>query len=212
MEDIRKETKAALELTNETMKKYYDWHWLPAHSYKVRDKVYVERTNITVDWPMSKLSDKCYGLFEILKKVDKAAYKLKLLARFKQLHLVFNKYLLTLHWPLAFTSQQEQVTTKNAEPKVDDNDPHPKYIVKTILGAKLIKNVLHYLVRWDGYNKEHNIWELVENLTNATAKVRDFYKKNPGAPCPLTNLAKKMHLRPLEYVTSFELAALLQPW
>ena len=48
MEEIKKETKAALELTAETMKKYYDRHRRPAHPYKVGDKAFLEGLNLTI--------------------------------------------------------------------------------------------------------------------------------------------------------------------
>ena len=58
MESIRKETEAALSLAAETMKKYYDRSRLPAHPYKVGDKVYLEGINLSISRPVAKLSDK----------------------------------------------------------------------------------------------------------------------------------------------------------
>lgn len=78
MEDIHKEMKATLELTAETMKKYYDQKWLPAQQYKVGDKVYLEGLNLTITHPLTKLSDKWYDLFRIMKKVGTSVYQLTL--------------------------------------------------------------------------------------------------------------------------------------
>ena len=70
-------------------------------------------------------------------------------------------------------------------------DPNAEYDVESVLEARMRKGKLQYLVKWLGYGDEENSWEPAENLLTAREKVRDFYKKNPGAPRPLTDLAKK---------------------
>lgn len=71
--------KVALELIVETMKKFYDQRWLLSQLYKVGDKVYLEGLNLTIAHSLTKLSDKCYGPFQIVKKVSASAYQLTLL-------------------------------------------------------------------------------------------------------------------------------------
>ena len=211
MEGIRKETKAALELTNETMKKYYDRHRLPSHPYKEHDKVYLEGLNLTIARPMTKLSDKRYGPFEIIKKVGKAAYKLKLPRRWKKVHNVFNEYLLTPYRPPEYPSQKARLPDE--PPDLDEDDPETVYDVEKILEARVDDNgTLEYLVTWLGYGDEHNSWEPAEELTQAAAKVRDFYREHPGAPRPIADLAKKLRLRPLVYLTEFERPSPQRPW
>ena len=82
-----------------------------------------------------------------------------------------------------------------------------KYEVEEIRDAKVdgVNQKLMYLVKWKDYGEEENTWEYPHILTTAAAKVREFYKKNPGAPRPLPDMAKKLRLRPLTYDTEFEL-------
>ena len=54
---------------------------------------------------MKKLDNKRLGPFEILEKVEKSAYYLKLPSQWK-IHDVFNKVLLSLYRPPQFESQQ----------------------------------------------------------------------------------------------------------
>ena len=62
---------------------------------------------------------------------------------------------------------------------------------------------LQYLVKWLGYGDEENSWEPADALVTAAGAVRDFYKKNPGAPRPVAEVAKQLHLRSLNYITEF---------
>ena len=52
-----------------------------------------------------KLEDKWYGPFEILKKIATSTYQLKLPQKWKVLHDVFNKVLLTPYNPTKFAHQ-----------------------------------------------------------------------------------------------------------
>ena len=65
---IHEETKAALTMTQETMKSNYDKKKGLSWEYKVGDKVWLEGTNILTDWPINKLDDKQHGPFTITKK------------------------------------------------------------------------------------------------------------------------------------------------
>ena len=55
---------------------------------------------------MKKLNNKCLGPFEILEKVGKLAYCLKLPSQWK-IHDVFNEVLLSPYHPPQFESQQQ---------------------------------------------------------------------------------------------------------
>ena len=58
MKKIHEETKAALTMAQETMKRNYDRRKGPSREYKVGDKVWLEGTNISTDRPAKKLDDK----------------------------------------------------------------------------------------------------------------------------------------------------------
>ena len=167
--------------------------------------VFVEGTNITVDRPMTKLSDKRYGPYKILEKVGKSAYKLKLEPRFKRLHNVFNECLLRPCIPPAFPSQRKPEPVQPPDSDEEGDEEDRQYEVQQILEAAVNDDgELEYLVKWKNFGAEENSWEPASALTGAGACVRQFYKKNPGAPRPITELAKKMRLRLLTYDTAFE--------
>lgn len=200
MSDIHKETKAALELTAETMKKYYDRKRQPAHPYKVGDKVYLEGLNLTIARPMTKLSDKRYGPFRITKKVGASAYKLALPQRWKRVHNVFNEHLLTPFQAPSYPSQK----ARQPEDPPDIEDPDKaEYEVEAIIGARVRRGNLQFLVKWKGYAEEDDSWEPAGELLAAEDAIRDFYKKNPGAPRPMDDVAERLRLQRITYFTEF---------
>ena len=211
MENIHKETKAALELTAETMKKYYDRKRQPSQAHKVGDKVYLEGLNLTIARPMTKLSDKRYGPFKIVKKVGPSAYKLRLPQRWKRVHDVFNEYLLTPFRSPSYPSQQARLPDEPPDLEADDPDK-AVYDVEAILGARVRRGNLQYLVKWLGYSDEENSWEPAGELLAAEDAIRNFYKKNPGAPRPMDNIAKQLRLQTLQYVTEFDRPVPRREW
>lgn len=215
MEDIRGETESALRLTAETMKKYYDRHRQPSPDFKVGDKVYLEGLNLTVQRPMTKLSEKRYGPFPIIKKIGKSAFKLRLPRKWSRVHPVFNEYLLTTYNPPVYASQKQQIPHPNDVPEIEEELSHEKYDVEEILDAQVDKPTgkLQYLVKWkDHDDPKDNTWEWPQTLTQAAAKVRKYYKDNPGAPRPVPEMAKKLRLRPLVYDTEFPLPTPKKTW
>ena len=206
MDAIRKETESALRLTAETMKKYYDKNRRPALEYKPGDKVLLEGLNLTVNRPMTKFSDKRYGPFTVVKKVGKSAYRLRLPLKWKRVHPVFNEYLLTPYKPPEFPSQQAQIPDENDLPALDIEMSNEEYEVEKIVDAQIDEPTgrLKYLVKWKNYDDEENTWQFPETLYGAKNAVKEFYKQHPGAPRPLPEVAKKLKLRPLYYVTEFE--------
>jgi hypothetical protein len=199
MQEIHQEIEAALKLSVETMKKYYDQQRLPSIEYKKGDKVYLEGLNLTMSRLMTKLSDRRYGPFTVEKKVGAAAYKLKLPARWKRIHPVFNEYLLNPAQPAQYPSQQ----TQEPDPPDDPEDPEAECDVEEVLEVRINgrSGKLEYLVKWDGFGHEENIWEDPEELLKCAQKVRDFYRRHPRAPRPVANLAEEMRLRPLVNIT-----------
>ena len=70
--------KASLKIVVKTIKWFYDWTKEESIQYKKGDKVWLKATNITTKYFMKKLDNKYLEPFEILKKVKKSAYYLKL--------------------------------------------------------------------------------------------------------------------------------------
>ena len=94
MKKIRDEAAAALEKTQETMKKHYNAHRRDVPVFKVGNKVLLEAKDITTDWPTKKFDDRRLGPYEILEKVGASAYKLRL-PETDLSHPVFNELKLT---------------------------------------------------------------------------------------------------------------------
>ena len=78
MSKVWEEVEASLKITVETMKWFYDRTKKESIQYKKGDKVWLEITNIITKRLIKKLDNKCLEPFEILEKVGKSAYYLKL--------------------------------------------------------------------------------------------------------------------------------------
>jgi len=57
-----------------------------------------------------------------------------------------------------------------------------EYIVEEILDSHLRCNKLEFLVKWEGYTNENNLWEPEDNCKNAHHTIAAFYCKYPQAP------------------------------
>ena len=60
------------------MKQFYDRTKEESIQYKKDNKVWLEAINIITKYPIKKLNNKYLELFEILEKIRKLAYRLKL--------------------------------------------------------------------------------------------------------------------------------------
>ncbi len=62
-----------------------------------------------------------------------------------------------------------------------------EYKVEEILNLKISHHQLQYLIHWQGYDIIKHMWELIENLSNAMEKVKDFHmrylNKPKAVPC-----------------------------
>jgi hypothetical protein len=107
MKRVHEEAKSTFLKAQEMMKQNYDQHKNPSQEYKEGDKVWLEETNITTDRPMKKLNDKRYGPFDVIEKVGRASYKLRLPTTWKKVYPVFNEVLLTPFTPAEYPSQKK---------------------------------------------------------------------------------------------------------
>ena len=60
----------------------------------------------------------------------------------------------------------------------------PEYDVEAILGPKIIRNKLYYLVDWLGYTSEDLTLEPTTNVTNASKVIHEFHRRYPHKPKP----------------------------
>ena len=98
---------------------------------------------------MKKLDNKYLGSFEILEKVGKSVYHLKLPSQWK-IHNIFNEVLLSPYHPPQFESQQHPLP-----PPSEIINRQEEWEVECIKKAKAtVRGGVQFLVKWKGYSDE----------------------------------------------------------
>ena len=184
-------------MASERMKLNYDKKRQESPSYKVGDLVLLNMKNIRTTRQMKKLDNLRDGPLKIVKIIGKSAYKLELPESWKRAgtHPAFNETLLVPYHPPSFPSQK---TPPPPPPEVIDD--HIEYEVKRILGARMRRGKVQFLVKWKGYADLHNEWVPKENCTNAQEEIDDFYMRFPRKPRSnqvRTEISLTMELRSL---------------
>ena len=90
--EVRKEALAVHESTQRIMREQNFKIFSP---WKVGNKVWLETTNLRLQYPCKKLSPKCLGPFKITQVLSPLVYRLKLPSTWK-IHDVFHAGLLSL--------------------------------------------------------------------------------------------------------------------
>ena len=120
---------------------------------------------------MKKLDNKHLGFFEILEKVGKSVYYLKLPSQWK-IHNVFNKVLLSPYYPPQFKLQQQPLPSLS---KIIDRQEEQE--VDCIKKAKVIaREGVWFLVKQKSYSNEWNEQMSKKDLKNALDIVKKFYE------------------------------------
>ncbi|SJL08165.1 uncharacterized protein ARMOST_11528 [Armillaria ostoyae] len=181
MAKIHKETKTALEEAAGKMKAQYDKHKRPSKDYHVRDRIWLDATNLHLPRPKKKLDNKRVGPFLILEKTGASAYKLKLPPHWK-IHPRFNEKLLTPYIPPAFPNQEQP-----PPPPPDLIEDEEQWELEEVLDSKTRKvrakrgqlstTVIDYFVKWKGWTQEHNSWVAEVDMGNAQEAIADYIKK-----------------------------------
>ncbi|QRW20813.1 Retrotransposable element Tf2 protein [Rhizoctonia solani] len=172
------EVKAALSLSQERMKHFYDQRHREEEEIQVGDKVWLSHQNISTNRPSIKLSHKKLGPYLVIEKIGSHAYKLQL-PHTMRIHPVFHINLLTKFCPDPHGRDPPQpapIITEEGE---------EEYEVERILDSKQKgrgkTRKLWYLVKWKGYDKGSNSWEPIDNVGNAQEALEEFYKEHPDA-------------------------------
>jgi hypothetical protein len=183
MKKVRDDAIAALKQASERMKIAHDKRARKAGNYSKGDKVYVEATNLPTTRPSRKLDSKRHGPFEVIKKIGESSYKLKLPRHWPPIEDVFNEKYLSPYTPPQFPNQQPP-----PPPPPIDVEGEPEYNVEEIRDTRRRRGKLQYLVHWEGYQREDDTWEPIENLKNTQKLVQEFHDKNPDRPGPTNNV------------------------
>lgn len=165
LQDGIQEAKALWKATQEASAKYYNKKH-KEKSYKIGDEVLLSARYIRTRRACKKLDDRFLGPFKIIASVGKNAYKLDLPLKYGRIFRTFNVALLE---PYQRRAGQEP-------PPPLDIDNTEEWLVESILQARDSRGKRMFLVRWEGFTKEHDSWEPEENLENAKDKIAEYYK------------------------------------
>ena len=163
------QAKQCLEAAQQRQKAYAD-RTRTQVQLQVGQKVLLSTKNITLKMVgAAKLMPKFVGPFKILEQINEVAYRLELPPSMP-IHNVFHVSLL--------------------KPYHDDGKrqpPPPPALVDTELEYEVEQILLHrerkigkrkvidYLVKWVGYDVEHNTWEPDHNCVNCPDKVQQYW-------------------------------------
>ena len=138
--------------------------------WKVRDKVWLEATNLQIPYPFRKLVPKCHGPFEIAQVLPALVYKFPLPFIWK-IHDVFHDLSIVKLKHMDLPSSNLQLTwlvLKKSTKWIT------LFLTKALPGQKL------YLTTWKGYPSSEDTWELESNLYHSPTLLQE-YKRTCGA-------------------------------
>jgi hypothetical protein len=107
--------------------------------FKIRDLVWLERTNLPLPYKSTKLTPKRYRLFPIKQKISDTTYRLKLPPHWK-IHDAFHTKLLMPY------KQTDKYGLNFLEPPPELLDSEPEWEVEEIMGQWQIQNKQQYLI------------------------------------------------------------------
>jgi len=176
MKSATEEAKSAIRKAQEDMTQYYNRRRTPAPIYKPGDQVYLDASDIEMTRPFPKLSYRRLGPFEIESQVGPSAYYLKLPHGMRQLHPVFNVIKLSAAPEDPILGRKPQAPLP---PIVVDGEE--EWEVEEILNSCWYRRRFQFLVKWKGFSREHNSWEVVSDV-KALDLVMKYYRKHPATP------------------------------
>jgi hypothetical protein len=190
LKEAQEDTKAALTLTAERMKQFYDRRVSEIPKYTKGEKVWLNTKNLRIQQPAKKFSAEWIGPYKIIKLIGERAVRLKIPHSWS-IHDVFHVSLLKPHVPL----ERHQ---KPPEPvEIEGEEEHKVSKIKDSRINRRTKKI-EYLVEWKGYKGE-DFWETENNVKNSKTLIKAFHKKNPSAPRHLfATIFNSLNFQPLE--------------
>jgi hypothetical protein len=136
-------------------------------------KVFLSSKNIATVRNSKKLDHRFLGPFEILEKVGKQAYKLKLPNKYSQIHPVFHVSLLQPHQQRA-GEEPEMITPDLVQ---GEEEWEVEYILDRKATRKNSKDQYQYLVHWKGFGVAEEQWLPESQLENAQELLQEYNQK-----------------------------------
>lgn len=158
------DAKTALIVAQDRQKQAYDAGRRP-QTFQVGQDVLLRTINL--NWKTAvaqKLMPKYVGPFRVVERVGELAYKLQLPPSMR-VHPVFHTCLLK-PWKRSDRHQPPPLPIPVAG--------EPEYEVEHVLAHRGAGARRSYLVRWRGYDAEHDTWEPVSHLKHAAAKIAEY--------------------------------------
>ena len=156
--------------------------------YKPGDQVYLDASDIKTTCLSPKLSHRRLGPFKIESQVGPSPYHLKLPHGMKQLHPVFNVVKLSAASEDPILGRKPQAPLS---PIVVNREE--EWEAEEILNSCWHRRRFQFLVKWKGFSRKHNSWEVVSDV-KAPDLVAEYYQKHPAAP---------RHIRQTDFDTIF---------
>jgi len=176
MESATEEAKSVIHKVQEDMTRYYNQRRSPAPIFKPGDWVYLDASDIKTTRPSLKLSHRRLGPFKIMRQVGPLAYRLKLPHGLRQLYPVFNVVKLSAAPDNPIPERKPQ-----ALPLPIVIDGEPEWEVEEVLDSRWHRRRFQFLIKWKGFSREHNSWEVASNV-KVPDLVVEYYRKHPAAP------------------------------
>jgi len=73
-------------------------------------------------------------------------------------------------------------------------DGEPEWEVKEVLDSRWHRRRFQFLIKWKGFSREHNSWEVASDV-KAPDLIAEYYRKHPAAP---------KHIRRTDFDTLFK--------
>ena len=184
---FRNEAKKAIAFAIMSSKRIYDKKHSPLH-LRPGDYAYIQLHKgyqIHSAWN-KKLENQYAGPFQVLEKVSRLAYRLKLPDHWR-IHPVFSIAHLKPVKDLKKDPYQRPVPDQPPAVYVEGDTPTlQSYELERLMDRRERilrgKTVVEYLVKWKGYGAEHDKWLKQEELGNAKELLKNYYKTMSPAP------------------------------
>ena len=134
-----------------------EWFTRTFSPWKVGDKVWLEATNLRLQYPSRKLAPRQQGPFKVSQVLSPIVYCLQLPSMWK-IHDVFHASLLSPY------KQTNAHGPNFSTPPPDLIGSEEEYKVETIISHKGPPGRRKYLTAWKGYPSSENTWEPEVNL------------------------------------------------
>ena len=167
---VHEEAGAALQKTQEEIKRYVDRSRKKTEEWKRGDRVLLSTKNLVFkERSVKKLIERYMGPYVIEEVVSSNGVKLQLPTSMR-IHPVVN-----VSWIVRYKEQVKKQKKEKRKPiKVEGAK---EWEVERILNKKKIRGVKKYLVQWKGFIAERNTWERKENLKNTGEALKEFEGK-----------------------------------